>query len=100
MEQVVLNKNGTTTMVLSSTDPGVHNWLKAMDEGQGVVLTRFQGLRMSNEDAGARISVWSQVVPLTQLHKVLPPETKYVTKPQRADQLKKRAQGWDHIRKF
>lgn len=100
MDQVVANKNGTYTLVLSAADPGVHNWLKGMDEGQGIIVTRFQGLPVSDEDGGAQVEIWSQVIPLKKLAKVLPEGTKHVTKSQRAAQLKERAKGYDHIRKF
>ncbi|RTE82473.1 hypothetical protein BHE90_002941 [Fusarium euwallaceae] len=76
MAQIVPNENGTTTMVLSSVDPGVHNWLKASRRRP------------------------SQVVLLEELDKYLPEGTKRVTKAERALQLKERQRGWDRIRKF
>ncbi|RSM13786.1 hypothetical protein CDV31_005656 [Fusarium ambrosium] len=100
MAQIVPNENGTTTMVLSSVDPGVHNWLKLQDEGQGEIVTRFQGLPVATEDTGVGINIWSQVVLLEQLDKYLPEGTKRVTKAERALQLKERQRGWDRIRKF
>ncbi|UPL00036.1 hypothetical protein LCI18_010970 [Fusarium solani-melongenae] len=100
MAQIVPNENGTATMVLSSADPGVHNWLKLQDEGQGEIVTRFQGLPVSNENGGARVKIWSQVVPLEQLAKYLPKGTKRITQAQRAIQIGERQKGWDYVRKF
>ncbi|KAJ3544008.1 hypothetical protein NM208_g3270 [Fusarium decemcellulare] len=100
MAQVVPNKNGTTTMVLSSADPGVHNWLKLQDEGQGEIVVRVQGLPISNENAGMGIKIWSQLVPLKQLEMYLPERTKRITQAQRATQIRERQKGWDLVRKF
>ncbi|KAF4997872.1 hypothetical protein FDECE_11954 [Fusarium decemcellulare] len=100
MAQVVPNKNGTTTMVLSSADPGVHNWLKLQDEGQGEIVVRVQGLPISNENAGMGIKIWSHLVPLKQLEMYLPEGTKRITQAQRTTQIRERQKGWDLVRKF
>src|SRR3546814_19405765 len=42
--QTALNPDGTTTFVLSATDPGIANWIDTVSLAQGWMLVRCQGL--------------------------------------------------------
>ncbi|KAF5013710.1 hypothetical protein FDECE_309 [Fusarium decemcellulare] len=99
MNQAVANKNGTFTVVLSTADPGVHNWINATEGGIGTFMCRFQGLPVSDE-GGSQIQLWSQVVPMERLSRVLPKGTKRVTKKEREHYMRERESSYDRLRGF
>ncbi|KAM0227200.1 hypothetical protein ACHAPO_011737 [Fusarium lateritium] len=57
-DQAVANKNGTYTVVLSTVDPGIQNWINATEGGVGTFMCRLQGLPVSDE-VTSQIDVWS-----------------------------------------
>src|SRR3546814_18133880 len=42
--QTALTPDGTTTFVLSSTDPGIANWIDTVSLAEGWMLVRWQGV--------------------------------------------------------
>lgn len=95
--QALPNPDGTYTIVISPTDPGVHNWVSTGGLNKGTVSIRFQDLDVTSPDAPM---VTAAVVPLSALDAtapdpVLPPTTVYVTAAQRQDQLGVRRAGFD-----
>jgi hypothetical protein len=101
MDQAVANRNGTFTVILSTNNPGVHNWINATEGGTGTFMCRFQGLPLPDEDeGGSPVQVWSQVVPMERLGKVLPKETRRVTKQEQARSLRERAKSYDRLHSF
>jgi hypothetical protein len=91
--QAIQNPDGSYTLVISKTDPGVANWIDTAGLSQGSLFVRWQ-LPGANPDAGAP-TVTSRVVRLADLPAVLPSGTVYVTPEQRAQQLAERQQAYD-----
>ncbi|WP_396929700.1 Ig-like domain-containing protein [Mycolicibacterium sp.] len=91
--QAVRNADGSYTLVISKTDPGVANWVDTAGLSQGSLFVRWQ-LPNANPDAGSP-TVTSRVVRLSDLPSVLPSDTVFVTPAQRAEQLAIRQQGYD-----
>ncbi|MCV7343639.1 Ig-like domain-containing protein [Mycolicibacterium rhodesiae] len=91
--QAVQNPDGSYTLVISRTDPGVANWVDTGGLSQGSLFVRWQ-LPNANPDAGSP-TVTSRVVRLEDLPSMLPPDTVYVTSQQRSQQLAERQQAYD-----
>lgn len=90
ISQAVANDDGTYTIVVSPTDPGVANWVSTGGLHQGTISLRFQVL-----PDGATPTVHSRLVSLGDLATVLPPRTRYVTAEERAAQIATRKAGFD-----
>ncbi|QNJ91915.1 DUF1214 domain-containing protein [Mycolicibacterium fluoranthenivorans] len=90
ISQAAPNDDGTYTIVVSPTDPGVANWVSTGGLHQGTLSIRFQVLQ-----DGTSPTVGSQLVTLDELGDVLPPETTYVGAADRAAQLAARKNGFD-----
>ncbi len=91
VSQSVANADGTYTIVVSPTDPGVANWVSTGGLNQGTISIRFQDFDPTS-DIDPRVG--SQVVALTNLTTVLPAGTVYVTTQERAAQIVKRQLGY------
>jgi hypothetical protein len=91
-DQAVANPDGTYTVVVSKTDPGVANWISTGGLNQGIVSMRFQNLDPESSDAPG---VQSVVAKLDDLDAILPAGTIYVTAAERAAQLATRKAGYD-----
>lgn len=100
--QATPNPDGTYTIVLSPTDPGVANWVSTgivtvngqpAVVHQGLLQIRFQDFDASSQ---ANPTLSAQVVTLDQLSTVLPADTAYVTPAQRAEQLTDRREAFDN----
>ncbi|KAL1796190.1 hypothetical protein ACET3X_004730 [Alternaria dauci] len=97
--QAIPNANGTYTIVLSHSDPGVWNWVMASEGGVGTVMSRFQGFTAgSTQDS--EIQIWSRVVPLNGVENVFPQDTKWVSQDEREAQLRERFASYDAVRGF
>ncbi|MCV7212511.1 DUF1214 domain-containing protein [Mycolicibacterium canariasense] len=90
ISQAVANDDGTYTIVVSPTDPGVANWVSTGGLHQGTISIRFQVL-----DDGASPTVHTQLVSLDDLAATLPAGTPYVTAEERAAQIASRKAGFD-----
>lgn len=90
--QATPNPDGTYTFVISSRDPGVHNWVSTGGLNQGTLSLRFQDL---DPESTAVPTVTSEVVRLRRLWSVLPTTTEYVTPAERQLQLAARKAGFD-----
>lgn len=90
--QAVANPDGTYTLVISPTDPGVANWVSTGGLNQGLISMRFQNVAEPEQDPP---TVTSEVVSIDQLATVLPGTTEYVTPDERAAQLATRQLGYD-----
>ncbi|MGV0715466.1 Ig-like domain-containing protein [Mycolicibacterium sp. XJ662] len=84
-EQAIANADGTYTIVVSKTDPGVANWVDTVGLDMGTLLVRWQ-VPGANPDGGDP-TVSAQVVSLDDLDTVVPAETVWVTPEQRQQQL-------------
>ncbi|GAY14086.1 Ig-like domain-containing protein [Mycobacterium sp. shizuoka-1] len=91
--QAIQNPDGSYTLVIAKTDPGVANWVDTAGLSQGSLFVRWQ-LPGANPDAGPP-TVTSRVVRIQDLPAALPPTTVYVTPEQRAQQLTERRQAYD-----
>ncbi len=90
-DQAVPNGDGTYTVVISPTDPGVANWISTGGLNQGIISMRFQNLDPESPDV-ARVQ--SKVVKINELtHDTN--GTAIVTPEQRAEQLALRKAGYD-----
>jgi hypothetical protein len=90
--QAIANPDGTYTLVISPTDPGVANWVSTGGLNQGTISIRFQDLDTTSTTLP---TVSSQVVSLDELAAVLPATTVYVTPAERAEQLALRKAGFN-----
>jgi hypothetical protein len=90
--QAIANPDGTYTLVISPTDPGVANWVSTGGLNQGTISIRFQDLDASSSTLP---TVSARVVSLDQLAAALPPTTVYVTPQQRLDQIALRKAGFN-----
>lgn len=90
--QSVENSDGSHTFVLSTKDPGVHNWLDPMSFHEGLLTLRwaeFAGGK-PNADLGAK----SRVVPLNELRSELPADTLYLSEVERRAQITARSASY------
>ncbi|UXA20661.1 hypothetical protein [Mycobacterium sp. SMC-4] len=85
------NADGTYTFVISSRDPGVHNWVSTGGLNQGTISMRFQDL---DPESDVLPTVHAQVVERRFLPAVLPAGTRYLTQAQRLEQLALRRAGF------
>jgi hypothetical protein len=90
--QSVANPDGSYTIVVSPTDPGVANWVSTGGLNRGTISIRFQDLDPTDTNLP---KVSSQVVALSDLGTVLPAGTTYVTAAQRQAALDERKAGFD-----
>lgn len=90
--QSVANPDGTYTIVVSKTDPGVANWVSTGGLNQGTISIRFQNIDTSQTDTP---KVSSQVVAIDELDGVLPVGTTYVTAAERAAAIAQRKAGYE-----
>jgi len=91
-DQAVANPDGTYTLVVSPTDPGVANWVSTGGLNQGTISMRFQNVTEPEQNPP---TVGSAVVSIDQLGTVLPGTTVYVTPGERAAQLAARLLGYN-----
>jgi len=89
--QALENNDGTYTIVVSPTDPGVANWVSTGGLNQGTLSIRFQDLA---PDSDTTPTVSAEVVSLDDLASVLPPKTVYVTPEQRVARIAMRKAGY------
>lgn len=89
--QAVANPDGTYTLVVSPTDPGVANWVSTGGLNQGTISIRFQDFDPASTTAP---TVHSQVVPIDRLGSTLPDTTLYLTPAQRATEIDQRRIGY------
>ncbi|HKY90312.1 MAG TPA: DUF1214 domain-containing protein [Nevskiaceae bacterium] len=82
--QAHLDEDGKFRAVISSTDPGVQNWLDTGGHDRALVYSRFNGCDVVPLPT-------ARVVKKADLMKVLPPATPRVTPEQRETSLRERA---------
>ncbi|MFZ0833525.1 MAG: DUF1214 domain-containing protein, partial [Mycobacterium sp.] len=93
--QAIPNVDGTYTVVISPTDPGVANWISTGGLNQGTISIRFQDLDPNIADPPRIVD--QQVVLLAEVESFFPDDPRYfVTEQQRADQLALRKAGFDN----
>jgi len=87
--QMAINADGTLTYVLSIKDPGIYNWLDPTGLDAGLFMFRYQGYDPAKVSPEKAIR-FEKLVKLSQLHSVLPKETRRVTAEERRRQLAER----------
>jgi hypothetical protein len=92
VSQSIANPDGSYTIVVSPTDPGVANWVSTGGLNQGTISIRFQDF---DPESTVEPTVSSQVVPLNQLADYLPATTVYVTPEGRRTQITTRQLGYN-----
>jgi hypothetical protein len=92
IDQAKVNPDGTYTLVVSPTDPGVFNWVSTGGLNQGIISMRFQNVSDPEQDAP---TVRSDVFTINQLQAELPDTTVYVTDDERQAQLAARKLGYN-----
>jgi hypothetical protein len=92
-QQAARNPDGTVTVVVSSWDPGVYNWVDTVGLAEGFIMARWQGLSPKGEPA-----VSTKLVRRADLAAALPPGVRHVTAAERAQQRAQRAAGF--LRRF
>jgi hypothetical protein len=91
--QAQLNPDGTVTVVISSWDPGVYNWVDTAGLSEGFIMLRWQGLSAKGEP-----SVTAKLVQRADLAAALPAGFRHVDAAERAQQRKAREAGF--LRRF
>jgi hypothetical protein len=95
-EQAVANADGTYTVVISPTDPGVTNWIDTGGLHQGTISIRFQDLGPDPDDTNPPRIVDQHVIDVADASQFFADDPKYVvTAQQREDQLTARKAGFD-----
>lgn len=87
--QTFPNADGSTTYVISSRDPGVHNWLDTTGLHELALTHRWQDLPRTPGGYG-KPSIKGELVKLNELDRVLPRGMKRVTPAERQQQLAER----------
>ena len=87
--QTAPNPDGSFTYVLSSRDPGIHNWLSTNGWHEGDLALRWQELS-GQPGEGSGPSVSAKVVKFDELPGLLPAYVKRVTPAERAAQIEER----------
>ena len=90
--QSVANQDGSYTFVISTKDPGVHNWVDPCDMHEGILTLRWA--EFPGGVPGPDLGATSQVVKLSELRSTLPAETKFVTPEERRKQQEDRAASY------
>lgn len=93
--QLVKDGDGSFTIVVGPTDPGVHNWVDTGGVHEGIFYFRWQGLPPS--DPNPPEIKGHALVKLNELKAHLPADTKFVSAEERASQQAARANavsGW------
>ncbi|MGE0387446.1 MAG: DUF1214 domain-containing protein [Gammaproteobacteria bacterium] len=85
-KQMQLDADGKVRIVVSIKDPGVHNWLDTLGNTYGRVI--YRGYITEREP-----QVKCTLVPLDDLERHLPADTRKVSKQERAEILRKRGRG-------
>ena len=86
------NGDGTYTFVVSTADPGIHNWIDPDGMREGLMTLRwaeFDGGRPSPQ-----LGVQSRIVKLAELPGAVPKDTTFVTPDARRRQLAERAASY------
>jgi hypothetical protein len=86
------NGDGTYTFVVSTADPGIHNWIDPDGMRDGLMTLRwaeFVGGRPSRQ-----LGVQSRIVKLAELPRAVPKDTAFVTPDGRRRQLAERAASY------
>jgi hypothetical protein len=95
-EQAVANSDGTYTVVISPTDPGVTNWIDTGGLHQGTISIRFQDLGPDPDNVNAPRIVDQRVIDADDAAHSYADDPKYFTDAQqRQDQLDARKAGFD-----
>jgi hypothetical protein len=94
--QALPNADGSYVYVLSTRDPGVHNWIDTVGLHEGWMLLRWQGVLPTTVAADLVRSV--ATVKLDQLDSVLPPGTPAADLRSRSAQIKSRIE--EHALRF
>src|SRR5262249_43824359 len=92
----IANPDGSYTWVISTTDPGVQNWIDTTGIDDGTLYVRWLGYSnpMDPLNPANAPTITAQVVNLDDLNSVLPAGTATVTPEQRAEQIAQRATGY------
>ncbi|SHW35942.1 hypothetical protein [Mycolicibacterium phocaicum] len=85
--------DGFTYYVISSTDPGVANWIDSSNNPDGNVFLRWQALQDGTAPA---IPIETQVVNVANVRDTLPADTPVVTPTQRKAELQQRLLEWGY----
>ena len=92
--QMAPNADGTITYVVSLKDPGVYNWLDPVGLDRTLFMFRYQGYDPDRVTPEAAIRL-EKTVKVSELGKVLPRETRWVTAQERREQLAERLAAYD-----
>ncbi|KAB7760173.1 hypothetical protein MMUC44124_09105 [Mycolicibacterium mucogenicum DSM 44124] len=91
--QTFKGSDGFTYYVISSTDPGVANWIDSSNNPDGNVFLRWQALP---DGTAPSIPIQTQVVNVADVRDALPADTPVVTPAQRKAELRQRLLEWGY----
>lgn len=92
--QVFSDQDGFTYYVISSTNPGVANWLDTHGLENGEVFVRWQQLTSAEAPSGTGIT--TQVVPVADVSQYLPSDTPTVSPAEYAADMTSRVLSYDY----
>ena len=84
LDQAEASGDGSYYFVVSTRDPGVHNWLDTESHKTGLIMMRWQGLEGELPES-QEPSAWK--VPLTDLDQHLPADARYISLEERRVQI-------------
>ena len=93
LAQTIPNADNTVTTVVSTQDPGIHNWVDTGGFKDLLPMIRWQGLSPEQVREGPRL--WIDVVPFGQLDRYLPKDIARVDAAGREAQVEARRAAWD-----
>jgi len=91
--QARLDKDGRFRAVLSTEDPGIHNWLDTDGYHMGVVVGRW--VRSDSNPVPTL-----KRVPLADIRKHLPPDTPTISAEERGETVRRRRRAWQMRRRW
>lgn len=95
--QSIPNADGSYTFVFSMRDPGVHNWVDMLDYHEPLFMIRWNQMARTPKVGDPEPSVTGYLTKLSDLNRVLPAETQWVTAEERQRQLADRLEAF-HLR--
>jgi hypothetical protein len=93
LDQVKKNPDGSFTVVVAETDPGLENWVDTESLSEGMLFLRWAAIA-DNSPSAPKPAVESKVVPLAELPAAVPGLGK-VDKAAREAEIRQRARDYD-----
>ena len=92
-DQMAKNPDGSFTVIVSPTDPGLQNWVDTEGLSEGMLFLRWAAIA-GGPDA-PKPAVESKIGPMSKLADAVPPTLGKVDKAEREREVRQRARDYD-----